>query len=114
MKNCKQDKKNCSNSVIVEDYYDINLGTRYERKYYKFVTNLAMEVDKSFNSKDFEFGNSSKTRGIDGYQTTTPKKTRVERILSWKNTMGSKGVIQAFNKNVHHLVNADEKGKTHY
>ena len=53
MRKCANDASQCSDNNIIKYFYDINMGTKIERKYYKFVTSMALQIDRSLNSQDF-------------------------------------------------------------
>lgn len=53
MRKCANSINDCDDDEIVKHFYDINIGTSQERKYYAFVTNIALLVDKEFNQGQF-------------------------------------------------------------
>jgi hypothetical protein len=75
MRKCANDSSECSNNKIVEDFFDINLGTRFERIYYETIKEMAIHVDKSFNDRYFWAKDSNDFRSVqapDGDASTTP------------------------------------------
>jgi hypothetical protein len=109
MRKCANDSSECTNNKIVEDFFDINLGTRFERIYYETITKMAIHVDKSFNDRYFWAKDSNDFRSVEapiGDASTTPNSPG--RILTMTLTQNARAMSQFFMKESLH----NEKPRT--
>jgi hypothetical protein len=100
MRKCANDSTECTNNKIVEDFFDLNLGTRFERIYYETITKMAIYVDKSFNDRYFWAKDSNDYRSVEA--PVSEASTSNNRILTMTLTDNANAMSQFFMRDTLH------------